>query len=115
MTLAKFEAIPNTTVSVGEVAGIGPAVRLEAPHPNPLVGRSTLAFELPRAQPVRLAIHDVLGRQVRVLQQGNLAAGRHYRPWDGTDEQGRRVGAGIDFARLEAGDEHATASVVVLR
>jgi uncharacterized delta-60 repeat protein len=115
MTLALFEATPNTTVSVDEPLAIGPAVRLENPFPNPLVGRSTLAFELPRAQSVSLAIHDVSGRRVRVLQEGALAAGRHQRFWDGTDEQGRSVAAGVYFVRLVAGTEHAGASILVLR
>lgn len=115
MTLAKFEAVPNTTVSVDEFTPAAPSLRLAAPYPNPLVNRSTIAFELPRAQSVRLAIHDVSGRQVRVLQDGDLAAGSHHRLWDGTDDQGRAVAAGVYFARLVAGADHAAASLVVIR
>jgi uncharacterized delta-60 repeat protein len=114
MTLARFEAIPNTTVGVEEPTLSGALLRLAPPFPNPLVNRSTIAFELPRAQPVRLAIHDVSGRQVRTLQDGDLSAGRHERLWDGTDEQGHSVAAGVYFARLVAGAEHTTASIVVL-
>lgn len=115
MALARFETIRDATVSVDDFKPVRSSLRLSAPHPNPLLNRSTIEFDLPHAQPVRLAIHDVAGRQVRVLQDGALTAGRHHRLWDGTDEQGRSVAAGVYFARLEAGADHAAASIVVLR
>ena len=115
MTLTRFEAIPNTTVSVDESAPVGPTLRLQAPFPNPLAGRSSFAFELPTARSVRLAIHDVSGRQVRLLQDGELVAGRHSRAWDGSDDHGHSAAPGMYFARLVAGGERATASIVVLR
>jgi flagellar hook assembly protein FlgD len=46
---------------------------------------------------------------------GELAAGRHQRLWDGTDDQGRSVASGIYFARLASGADHTSASIVVLR
>jgi uncharacterized delta-60 repeat protein len=116
MAVARFDAIPNTTVAVEDLPSSGPsALRLYAPFPNPVVNRSMFAFELPRAGSVRLAIHDVSGRQVRLLMDEALTAGRHQRLWDGTDDQGRGVAAGMYFARLVAGPDHAAASLVVLR
>jgi uncharacterized delta-60 repeat protein len=115
MTVARFETIPNPTVAVDEPTWTGPSLRLAAPFPNPLVGRSTFTFDLPRRQSVRLAIYDASGRQVRMLMNGELAEGRHHRLWDGTDDQGRSVAAGVYFGRLAAGADHAAASIVVLR
>jgi uncharacterized delta-60 repeat protein len=115
MTVARFETAPNTTVAVEEPTPVVTSVRLEAPSPNPLIGRSTFAFELPRAQSVHLAIHDASGRLVRTIADGALSAGRHQRQWDATDNHGRRVPAGIYFARLVGDNEQATASIVVLR
>jgi flagellar hook assembly protein FlgD len=114
--VARFETIPNSTVAVGDDRLPEPsAVRLAAPAPNPLVHRSTFAFELPRAETVNLAIHDLSGRRVRVLEKGALAAGRHQRVWDATDESGRRVAAGMYFVRLESESGHARTSVLVMR
>jgi uncharacterized delta-60 repeat protein len=115
MTLARFETIPTANVGVEEPTPIVTSVRLEKPSPNPLTNRSTFAFALPRAQSVRLVIHDAAGRLVRTLADLPLPAGRHQRQWDATDDQGRAVSAGIYFARLIAGPEQSTASVVVLR
>ncbi len=115
MIVSKFETTLNATVSVDEPMPIAATLRMAAPYPNPLIGRSTISFELPQTRTVRLAIHDVSGRRVRLLQDGELVAGAHQRLWDGTDDQGRSVAAGVFFARLDAGSEQASASLVVIR
>ncbi len=45
--------------------------------PDPFTPETTLNFEVPETAQVRLAIYDVLGREVRVLHGGVLAAGNH--------------------------------------
>lgn len=63
---------------------------------------SLIAFDLPEAQAVRVRLYDAAGQRVRTLAEGRFAAGRHERVWDGTDDAGRRVAAGVYFSRLEA-------------
>jgi len=50
--------------------------------------------------PVRVSIHDVRGREVRVLLDGDLPAAGHRTSWDGRDASGRRVSAGVYFVRV---------------
>ena len=66
-------------------AGVA-GVRGEAPpasptllgnYPNPFNPTTTISFNLPEAQFVRLAVFDVLGRQMQVLADGPMEAGRH--------------------------------------
>ena len=47
------------------------------PVPTPLMSRTRIAFELPRAAVTRVALYDAAGRLVRVLADGPLAAGTH--------------------------------------
>jgi hypothetical protein len=70
--------------------------------PNPSSGRASFHFTLPEAANARLRIFDASGRAVRVVDPGVLGAGRHVVRWDGNDDAGSRVGAGIYFARFEA-------------
>ena len=50
---------------------------------------------------------------MRVLADGRpFAAGRHTLAWDGADERGRRVSAGIYFMRITAGRDHDVRKVV---
>ena len=50
---------------------------LEGNYPNPFNPTTTITFTVPEASPVRLAVYDMLGRQVQVLVDSNVAAGRN--------------------------------------
>ena len=69
-------------------------------RPNPLKAETTIRLALPAAADVSLDIYDVQGRKVTALMSGNMAAGYHTRDWNGSDEYGNRVGAGVYFCRL---------------
>ena len=72
-------------------------------YPNPFNPRITLRFDLPAAGTVRLAVYDIAGRLVRVLVEGERAAGIHEAVWDGRDATGRSAPSGSYLARLVAG------------
>ena len=46
-------------------------------YPNPFNPTTTLRFSVPEASVVKLAVYDVLGREVRVLADGTREAGTH--------------------------------------
>ncbi|MCB2212598.1 T9SS type A sorting domain-containing protein [bacterium] len=50
---------------------------LSAPYPNPFNAMATVILSLPEAEMVRVALYDVLGREVRVLVDQTLSAGSH--------------------------------------
>lgn len=82
--------------------------------PNPSSGATTLSFDLPMPRHVSLALYGTDGRLVRRLVDQDLGAGRHQAVWDGRDGKGRRVAAGVYFARIRAGEFEATRRVVRL-
>ena len=94
-----------------------PPARLElAPaRPNPFGGSTLLRFTLPRPGPVRLEVLDPLGRRVRRLFSGALGSGANQVTWDGRDEQGVGVAAGLYWVRIEAGGEAATRKLIRMR
>jgi len=79
---------------------------LHAPYPQPSFGSAVvLRFDLARdAADVRLVIHDSRGRLVRRMGLGALDAGRYHESaaprWDGRDDAGRVVPAGVYWSRL---------------
>jgi hypothetical protein len=95
----------------------GATARLEVrpPWPNPSGGASRIAFLLPAAERVRLALFDVTGRRVRVLRDADSPAGWNAEIWDGRDAAGRRAPSGIYFARVDAGGHSAVARVLRAR
>ncbi len=52
-------------------------VALMVNYPNPFNPSTGIAYELPEPGPVRLAVYDMIGREVRVLVDAHRTAGRH--------------------------------------
>ncbi|MBO6574171.1 MAG: DUF11 domain-containing protein [Rhodothermales bacterium] len=50
---------------------------LDGNYPNPFNPQTTVSFKLPESGDVRLAVYDILGREVALLHQGSLSAGTH--------------------------------------
>jgi hypothetical protein len=90
-------------------------VVLAAPRPNPFAGETTIAFAIPEATAVDLAVFDVAGRLVRRLQEGPMGAGVHRILWNGTDEGGAKVSTGVYFAKLRTSSAEKVQKVVVLK
>ena len=91
------------------------AFRLHGNWPNPFNASTTIAFDLPETLPVRLVVHDLLGRRVRVLHGGEaLAAGHHRSTWDGHDGEGGPVASGVYLYRLTAGADFTAAGRMAL-
>jgi hypothetical protein len=83
--------------------------------PNPSSGRTDIAFELPRASRVQLAVYDLAGRRVAQLTASDLPAGAHRFHWDGRDAAGRFQATGVYFLRLVTGDRIMQRRVVLVR
>ena len=64
---------------------------------------------------MRLAVYGILGQQLRLLVEERQAAGTYQIGWDGRDERGREVGAGIYFYRLEAGPRVLAGKLLLVR
>ena len=111
----------GTPVLVGTEEGpsaLPRALELAPPAPNPARGGARLWYGVPadRAGGVlELAIFDLSGRRVRILQSGRAEAGRQSASWDLRDASGAPAEAGVYFARLSLGSEARSRKLVVVR
>ena len=105
------EIIEGTTTGVGQEETNGPLTfRLEQNLPNPFNPETTIRFSIPERGQVRLAVYDVLGKEVAILAEGMLAPGEHlvrYRP-DG-------LASGVYIYRLEGARQVLTGKMLMLR
>lgn len=83
--------------------------------PNPMRESTRIDFALPAAGTISLKVYDASGRLLRTLAEGEAPAGPASRVWDGRDDAGRQVPAGIYFYRLQAGGQVLTRKLLVIR
>ncbi len=107
--------VMGSTSAVGDPPVVAGRMFLHGATPNPFNPRTKIAFEIPRAGTVKLAIHDVRGRRVATLIDGELAVGLHEVLWDGVDNAGRAVASGVYFSRLVVAGEALTRKMVLAR
>jgi len=103
-----------TTTAVGQPA---PAdqVLLAAVSPNPTRDGASVRYALPRAADIRLAVYDLAGRKVRVLESGLQGAGEHAARWDGRDASGAETPAGLYLVKLHVEGRDLTRAMIRLR
>ena len=110
----------NVTVTRATTAGIGDLVsrgvpRLFSPAPNPFQQATTIRFDLPQAGDVRLNVYDIAGRRVRTLVSESSPAGSRSATWNGVNDAGHRVSAGVYILRLESAGGREHRRVLVLK
>lgn len=71
-------------------------VILQQNFPNPVQNATRIAFALPNASDVHLAVFDVAGRKIDTLIESHLPAGWHHINW-----QPDQVAPGVYFYRLQ--------------
>lgn len=92
------------------------AGRLAGAEPNPFRDGTVIRYDVPRDRPdVLVTVYDLAGRRVATLVDGVQPPGAHFVEWNGLDAEGRPVGAGVYFVRLETGDLVETRKIARLR
>ena len=78
--------------------------------PNPVTGRATLSYSLPRSAPVSCIVYDATGNVVSRLNTGTQPAGEHRQKWDATGLE-----PGVYFCKLQAGGSTSTIRLTTVR
>jgi hypothetical protein len=81
---------------------------LKQNYPNPFNPSTTIRCQIPAAAHVKLAVYDVLGREVAVLANDNFTPGEYAFRFDGG-----RFASGVYFCRLVAGTFTATTKMIL--
>jgi photosystem II stability/assembly factor-like uncharacterized protein len=100
-------AVGNRVYRYGNDPTDGPALLasngrvLSRSAPNPFANVATITLSISDPADVKLAIFDVAGRCVRTMLQAHASSGAHPVAWDGSNDTGTPVPAGVYFWRLE--------------
>jgi len=91
------------------------AYALHQNYPNPFNPVTTIKYDLPENSQVQVAIYDMLGRKVRTLVSGFENAGFNAVQWQGKNDFGLSVGAGVYICQIQAGDFVQTRKMILLK
>ena len=96
------------------------------PYPNPCRPMANIKYVLPyrfdkngllNMEPyaVKLALYDVMGRQIRQLAYRAQKPGFYHVVWDGKNASGRIAASGAYFCAIEAGEYSAINRLIMMR
>ena len=102
------EPADNLTASGDGEILIPAGVELNA-YPNPFNSSTAISFELRDASPVKLAVYDMLGREVAILETRNSHLGTNRVVWDGSNQA-----SGVYFVRLSVVGGQSSVKKVML-
>jgi hypothetical protein len=83
-------------------------------YPNPFNPSTIIEYSLTVPSHVRLNIYNCFGQLVRKLVNAERSYGKHSVVWNGRDEHGRHLAAGIYLYRIEAEGRSLTRKMLLL-
>jgi len=98
-----------------EIPAVPTTYAMAKNYPNPFNPKTTIRFDLPETQQVRLVIFDTTGRRITTLIDEARPAGFHSIEWDGRDDRGNQLASGVYFYRIDAGPLSQTERMVLLK
>jgi hypothetical protein len=112
-----FSACYNWLIGASGVSG--PEAPTHDPRPlsaspNPFPASTVVQYGSPGSTQVSLRIYSATGALVRILTDGRQPAGLSRVIWDGCDNRGRPVEAGVYLCRLAAGGRLETGKLIKL-
>ena len=89
--------------------------RLYQNYPNPFNPATTITFDIPKPQLIKLAVYNVLGQKVKILVSTSLPAGTYRFIWQGDNTHGEKVAGGVYFMRLTGQNQQSTKKLLLVR
>jgi hypothetical protein len=84
-------------------------------YPNPFNAVTVIPYSLSQEEHVRLAIYDLLGREIISLRDEFQDAGRYQVTWNGRDHAGVPAPAGVYLVRFQAGTVNQSRKIILLK
>jgi hypothetical protein len=83
--------------------------------PNPFWQMTTIRYQIAEPGKMSLKIYNISGQLVRRIEQGLLAPGYYQVRWDGADDNGTRLSAGVYLYRISIGGRQFGGKVQLVR
>ncbi|MEC7735815.1 MAG: C25 family cysteine peptidase [Candidatus Neomarinimicrobiota bacterium] len=88
---------------------------LSPAYPNPFNPTTQLDLKIGRPELVKVAVVDILGREVAELQNGYMVPGQYTLSWNGTNRFGITISSGTYFVVLDYGEKTKIQKLLFLK
>ncbi|MBM3287209.1 MAG: hypothetical protein FJY88_07655 [Candidatus Eisenbacteria bacterium] len=112
---ALSRSVPLKKRGTPEAEETDPMIPIVTGGPNPFSATTSLSYELRQPAEVTLEIFDLGGRLMRRLMSPPAVSGPQRLTWDGRDDEGNAVAAGVYGYRLGIGSRFYSSKLTVLR
>ena len=89
--------------------------KLHQNYPNPFNPTTQIKYDLPKDMVVNISIYDLMGKNIKSLVNIIQPAGYRSVRWDGTNNYGEDVSAGMYIYVIQAGEFRATKKMILLK
>ena len=100
---------------IDDRSGVPTTYALDQNYPNPFNPSTVINYQLPSATNTKIVIYNVIGQEVRSLVNAYEPAGYQQTVWNGRDNFGNVVSAGIYFYKLTTGGFTAIKKMVFVK
>jgi subtilisin family serine protease len=107
--------VTTQPIGVEELVDQPASVVFRVGHPNPFRQNTTISYVLGKSTQVELGVYDASGRFIRCLVHGIQEPGAYYSSWDGRDDRGKSLAAGMYFVRFKTADSEKVEKAVLVR
>jgi len=108
---AGLQACPTAVPGISVASGLS----LLPNYPNPFNPATTVIYELDRPGLVQVTVHDLRGRLIATLVDGERPVGRSEVYWNGQDGKGRQAASGVYLVKIQSGAEQDSRMVVMIK
>ena len=116
ITFGRAMVFTGDNVSIANANALTPnQFKVFNAYPNPFNPVTTLRYQLPEANMVTVTIYDMAGKEVKTLIHQQQTAGLHGIQWNGTNNLGNMVSAGIYLYQVQSGVYNQTNKMILLK
>ena len=116
ITFGRAMVFTGDNVSIANANALTPnQFKVFNAYPNPFNPVTTLRYQLPEANMVTVTIYDMAGKEGKTLIHQQQTAGLHGIQWNGTNNLGNMVSAGIYLYQVQSGVYNQTNKMILLK
>ena len=113
--VGKDGQIISQSTESAHIEGIPDEFSLHQNYPNPFNPVTKIEYDIPEEGNMSLRVYDLMGREVRTLVNGLQTAGYHEILWNGMNDKGEQVAAGLYLYQMKSEGLTKTKKMVLLK